>query len=181
LDGPEFFMTLDELLDRTEILDCIHRYARGMDRLDRELARSAYHDGAIDEHGGFVGPVDGFLDWAFAYHAQQVRHQHYVTNHSVELNGDHAHAETYYVFIGTDRKPEAPLVVVGGRYIDRFERREGRWGIAARVCLVEWASELASGLTPAAVDFIAMIGTVARDRSDTSYQRPLVPKRAATA
>ena len=44
-----------------------------MDRLDRELARSAYHDDAIDEHGGFVGPVDGFLDWAFAYHAGQIR------------------------------------------------------------------------------------------------------------
>lgn len=25
-----------EMLDRQEILDCIHRYCRGMDRLDRE-------------------------------------------------------------------------------------------------------------------------------------------------
>jgi hypothetical protein len=30
-----------ERLDRAEILDCITRYARGMDRLDRALARSA--------------------------------------------------------------------------------------------------------------------------------------------
>ena len=172
---------LDELLSRTAILDCIHRYTRGMDRLDRELARSAYHDDAIDEHGGFVGPVDGFLDWAFAYHAGQVRHQHYVTNHSVELRGDEAHAETYYVFVGTDRNREAPLYVVGGRYIDRFERREGRWAIAARVCLVEWQTNFASGLPPAAFEFMAAIGTVARDRSDTSYERPLVPKRAARA
>ena len=172
---------LDALLDRAEILDCIHRYARGMDRLDRELVRSAYHDGAIDEHGGFVGPVDGFLDWAFAYHAGQVRHQHYVTNHSVELRGDEAHAETYYVFVGTDRKPDAPLAVAGGRYIDRFERRDGRWAIAARVCLVEWMTELSSGLPPQAVAFIASIGTVARDRSDASYERPLVPRRAVRA
>ena len=174
-------MTLDELLARAEILDCIHRYARGMDRLDRELARSAYHDGAIDEHGGFVGPVDEFIDWSFAYHANQIRHQHYVTNHTVELAGDTAHAETYYVFVGTDRNPDAPLTVAGGRYVDRFERREGRWAIAARVCLVEWMTELAAGLPPAAVEFIASYGTVARDRSDTSYQRPLVPVRAARA
>src|SRR5262249_48937285 len=53
---------LDALLDRAEILDCIHRYTRGIDRHDRQLVRSAYHDGAIDEHGGFVGPVDDFLD-----------------------------------------------------------------------------------------------------------------------
>jgi hypothetical protein len=172
---------LDALLDRAEILDCIHRYTRGMDRLDRELVRSAYHDGAIDEHGGFVGPVDGFLDWAFAYHAGQVRHQHYVTNHSAELNGDEAHAETYYVFVGTDRDPSVPLYVAGGRYIDRFERRAGRWGIAARVCVIEWQTNLASGLPPAAFEFMAAIGTVARDRTDTSYERPLTVKRLTPA
>jgi hypothetical protein len=36
-----------------------------MDRLDRELVRSAYHDDAIDDHAAFVGPVERFLDWAF--------------------------------------------------------------------------------------------------------------------
>ena len=112
-----------------------------MDRLDRALARSAYHEGAIDDHVGFVGEVDDFLDWAFAYHGGQVRHQHYVTNHYVELDGDEAHAETYYMFIGTERDPAAPLTVFGGRYVDRFERRQGKWGIAVRLCLVEWATD----------------------------------------
>ena len=60
-----------KLSDRAEIRDCIERYARGMDRRDRDLLRSAYHDGAIDDHVGFVGPVDDFIDWAFAYHATQ--------------------------------------------------------------------------------------------------------------
>ena len=41
---------LQELCDGAEILDCLQRYARGIDRLDRELLRSAYHDGAIDDH-----------------------------------------------------------------------------------------------------------------------------------
>jgi hypothetical protein len=169
---------LQALLDRSEILDCIHRYARGMDRLDRDLARSAYHDRAIDDHAAFVGPVDDFLDWAFAYHATQVRHQHYVTNHTVELEGDTAHAETYYLFVGTDRNADAPLLFTGGRYIDRFERRDDRWAIAARVCLVEWQTEVSSLLSSDAVDFLAAIGTVARDRTDTSYDRPFVVKRA---
>ena len=34
------------LEDRAEIHECMMRYARGMDRRDRELLRSAYHDGA---------------------------------------------------------------------------------------------------------------------------------------
>src|SRR5262249_48533713 len=96
------------LTDRAEILDCLSRYARGMDRFDRALARSAYHDDAVDDHIGFVGPVDDFLDWAYGYHGGQVRHQHYLTNHSIEIDGDDAHVETYYLFLGTERDEDAP-------------------------------------------------------------------------
>ena len=45
------------------------------------------------------------------------------------------------MFIGTESDPAAPLTVFGGRYVDRFERREGTWGIAVRLCLVEWATD----------------------------------------
>lgn len=172
---------LQELCDRAEILDCMHRYARGMDRLDRKLLRSAYHDGAIDDHVGFVGVVDDFIDWAFDYHASQTRHQHYLMNHSAEIAGDEAHTETYYVFVGTDRDPTKPLIVSGGRYIDRLERRDGRWAIVARVCLVEWQSEATSLLPPEAVDFLDTVQTVARDASDTSYDRPLAVTRTMSS
>jgi hypothetical protein len=173
MDQTEMTEQVRALTDRTQILDCLSRYARGMDRLDRSLARSAYHDDAIDDHIGFIGPVDDFLDWAFDYHDGQVRHQHYLTNHSVDIEGDVAHAETYYLFLGTLRDEQAPLTVTGGRYLDRFERREGRWAIAARLCLVEWQTEAASLLHGSAFDFIATCGTIARDRTDSSYQRPL--------
>jgi SnoaL-like domain len=162
---------LQQLSDRAEILDCMHRYARGMDRHDRVLARSAYHDDAIDDHLAYSGPVDGFLDYAFDYNATFVRHQHYIANHSAEIDGDEAHAETYFVFVGTDRAPEAPLTVFGGRYVDRLDRRGGRWAISARRCLVEWSTNLAS-LLPA--EGLGVGGTVARDRTDASYERPLI-------
>lgn len=164
---------LQDLCDRADILDCMHRYARGMDRLDRRLLRSAYHDGAVDDHVGFVGGVDDFIDWAFAYHATQTRHQHYLMNHTADIDGDRAHTETYYLFIGTYRDPTRPLIVSGGRYVDRVERRDGKWAIVARVCLVEWQSEAASSLGPEALVFLDTIQTVARDSSDTSYKRPL--------
>jgi hypothetical protein len=173
--------SLRQQLDKSEIWDCLVRYARGMDRLDRALARSAYHDGAIDDHVGFVGEVDEFLDWAFAYHRGQVRHQHYLTNSHMELDGDQAHVETYYMFIGTERDPSAPLTVFGGRYIDRFERRDGRWGIAVRICLVEWATDPRSLLSAEAAEFVAVAGTVARDATDSSYERPLQPRRTGIA
>jgi hypothetical protein len=161
---------VQNLIDKAEILECMHRYCRGIDRLDRAMVRSAYHADAIDDHIGYSGPVEGFLDWAFEYHATQVRHQHFISNHSVELNGDEAHAETYYMFIGTERNADAPLTVVGGRYIDRLERREGRWAITVRRCIVEWATNPAS-LLP--IEGAGIGATVARDCSDASYDRPL--------
>jgi hypothetical protein len=164
-------VTVEALVARTEILDCVHRYTRGMDRLDRELARSAYHDDAIDDHGGFVAGVEDFLDWAFEYHAKQIRHQHYVSNHSVELDGDTAHAETYYTFVGTDRDETQPVEIVGGRYLDRFERRDARWAIAARVCVEEWRVLVPSALSSR---LAAIVGRgVTRDGDDISYRRPL--------
>ncbi|MGV0785551.1 nuclear transport factor 2 family protein [Mycolicibacterium sp. XJ2] len=168
---------LQALCDRADIFDCMHRYARGMDRRDRELVRSAYHDGAVDEHIGFVGPVDDFIEWAFAYHETQPRYQHYLLNHTADITGDQAHAETYYLFVGTDRAPANHLTVNGGRYIDRLERRDGRWAIAARVCVVEWHTEGTTLITDETMGFLADILTVAHDRSDISYERPLNPAR----
>lgn len=161
---------LQELADQAEILNCIHRYARGMDRHDRELARSAYHDDAIDDHLGFSGPVEEFLDWAFAYQDEGIRHQHYISNHLAEVDGDQAHAETYFFFVASPRADDAPLSLYGGRYIDRFERREGRWAIVTRRLLVEWATSSES-LLP--VEGLGVGARVARDTTDASYQRPL--------
>ena len=163
-----------KLSDRAEIRDCIERYARGVDRRDRELLRSAYHDGAIDDHVGFVGEVDDFIDWAFAYHATQTRHQHYLLNHTVDLDGDTAHAETYYLFVGTDREPTNHMTISGGRYVDRLQRRDGRWAIAARACVVEWITESQSSITDEVVGLLSAVQTATKDRSDPSYSRPLV-------
>ena len=52
-----------EMKDRQEIYDCIMRYCRGIDRLDRETLLSAYHPDAIDDHGStYVGGIEGFAD-----------------------------------------------------------------------------------------------------------------------
>jgi SnoaL-like domain len=170
------------LEDRAEIRECMMRYARGMDRRDRELLRSAYHDGAVDDHVGFIGEVDDFIDWAFAYHSTQTRYQHHLLNHTAEIDGEEAHAETYYLFVGTDREPANHVTVSGSRYVDRLERRDGRWAIVHRVCVVEWNAESTSLITD---DVIAMMAgsmkVATHDKADPSYDRPLVASRADAA
>jgi hypothetical protein len=148
-----------------------------MDRRDRALLRSAYHDDAVDDHVGFVGPVEDFIDRAFVYHSTQTRYQHYLMNHTAEVNGDEAHAETYYLFAGTDREPGNHMTLSGGRYIDRLERRHGRWAIVDRVCVVEWNAESTNLITEEIRALLTDIRGATYDRDDPFYTRPLTAAR----
>ena len=42
------------------------------------------------------------------------------------------------MFVAMNRQGE-PLVMSGGRYLYRFEKRAGRWAVAARLCVRDWA------------------------------------------
>jgi ketosteroid isomerase-like protein len=165
---------LRELIDRQAIHDVILRYCRGVDRLDRELVLSAYHPDAIDDHGIFVGGPEAFADYFSAFHgSQQTATQHIITNHTCELDGDTAHCETYWLFAAMNREGPA-LSLGGGRYIDRMERRGGRWAIAQRKCLYDWQGVPGDyALTPEQIAKMLGAGPATRDRSDPSYERPL--------
>ncbi len=163
-----------ELNDKQKIREQIYNYCRAVDRMDRELLISVYHPDAIDDHGMFVGGPEDFADWAFSYHTKhQYAHQHIVTNHTCDLEGDTAHTETYWMFAGMNRQG-APLNLGGGRYIDRFEKRDGKWKIAARKCVPDWGGASGeSSLSPEEAKAFAGSGVVARNRTDSSYERPL--------
>src|SRR3546814_8807643 len=67
----------------------------------------------------------------------QVLTHHSLLNNTVEIDGDSAHSETYYLFVARNR--DESLWMAGGRYIDRLERRDGEWKIALRTNLIEWS------------------------------------------
>jgi hypothetical protein len=168
---------LRQLCDRAEIHDCLMRYCRGVDRLDRELVISAYHADALDDHGVVVLPPAEFADWAFSYHSEyQHSTQHAITNVSYDIVGDQAHIESYYTF-WADNKIK-PNQIAYGRYIDRFERRNGEWRIAARVCVTDAAFSIDDfQMDPQFAMALAANGPSRRDRQDLSYERPLVVPR----
>ena len=156
---------LQQLLDRQAIADCVHRYARGIDRHDADLVASCYHPDAIDDHGSFVGSGREVAEWAIASH-QGARTQNHITTHHVELAGDTAHGQTYFLVVA--RSSAGVVRYVSGRYVDRFERRDGEWRIADRLCLVESIAEKAGA------DLRHWANSPSRqDRTDPSYQRPL--------
>lgn len=168
---------IEVLWNRHEILECLTRFSRGMDRFDRELFLSAFHHDAVIAAGPFVGGPRELYDWASELHQQgQVATHHNLLNHSCEIDGDTAHSELYYLFVGRNR--DESNWIAGGRYIDRLERRGGQWKIALRTNAIEW-----SGLVPtlpipfADVPDIALNGLASRSKDDPSYKRPLTNKR----
>ncbi|HXY64409.1 MAG TPA: nuclear transport factor 2 family protein [Mycobacterium sp.] len=170
------------LMDRTTIMDCIAGHARGCDRHDLDLIAAAYHGDGIDEHGSMTNLGAEYGDWANRTHAATSQvHTHNITTHSCEIDGDNAHAESYVIVVLLSLDGRTAQFI-SGRYIDRLERRDGRWRIAVRRSTVEVmfladASVLQSSFFK---DTGYPVGT--RDRSDLSYQRPLsidtpAPKR----
>ncbi|BEP46256.1 hypothetical protein GmRootV15_68450 (plasmid) [Variovorax sp. V15] len=53
--------SLEALLDREAIRDCLYRYCRGIDRCDEAALRSAYWEDATDCHGAWKGSAEGFI------------------------------------------------------------------------------------------------------------------------
>lgn len=134
---------IDVLLATQAITDVVHRYCRGVDRLDRELVRSCYWPEATDEHGSFSGTRDEYLAWLFDRMLPRFEFtMHRVTNvlvDRVDLDAGTAKCESYGVarHHQPSEKIEANLTT-GFRYVDDFERRDGQWRIARRICPVEW-------------------------------------------
>lgn len=163
---------VSELWDRLEIRDVVARYARGVDRLDLDLVRSCYHPDAFDDHGLYRGDIDGLIAWlgGDAGLRSMERTMHIIANHLVDLHGDRATAETYCVAY---HRVNGADMTVGVRYVDRLERRDGRWAIVDRVVVHEWIRRDSIGET-SGVDAVfadAELHWGRRDRTDLSYVR----------
>jgi hypothetical protein len=176
---------VNELLDRQAILDVVTGWARALDRRDREMLLGAFHPDAIDDHGAFVGDREAFCDFVFGQPGNERRFSHHITgNHTVELQGDVAHAETYV--IGTIVK-DGSFVMVGGRYVDKLVKENGKWSIFRRVLVTDWGLPVTAGVPVEGngteawfAQFSAERRALAetrdktrRDRQDASYRRPL--------
>ena len=166
-----------QLLDRQDILDCLVRFSRGMDRFDKSLFLSAFHSDAIIAAGEFVGSPFKLYEWARKLHERgQSATHHNLLNHSCDIDGDTAHTETYYLFVGRNR--DASNWMAGGRYIDRLEKRKGLWKIALRTNAIEWSGMVPTLPIPfAEVADAQLNGVAARSSKDISYRRPLVNRR----
>lgn len=133
---------MTRLADRVAIEDVLYRYARAVDRLDLDGVRDCYFPDAIDDHGGYHGPVDGLIEDIRQRHTTIDSSQHFISNVLIDFTGDgSAHVESYCLcYLRQARKADEPdqeLAIIRCRYVDRFERRDGEWRIADRVVVFD--------------------------------------------
>jgi hypothetical protein len=164
-------LTLDDLLAREEITDVVKNLARGTDRLDRELMASCYHPDGTDDHNVFRGTGTEFAQWVVDTLPHFEATMHFIGPPRIRNDGDRAKVDTYCVAHHVS-KPDADGqqtdMVLGLRYVDRFERRDGTWRIAARVCAFDWSYTV--GFDPArGFGFEAGWTLGARDHTDITY------------
>lgn len=139
---------LQDLRDREAIRQLMYRYARGVDRSDLALLQSVYLRDGTDHHGHFDGLGTDFAEHLIEVDARvgpQVGN-HHITNIIIDLDGDQARVETYFLAFHPHQDNEfVELGVICGRYLDVLERRSGQWGIRRREVVSDWTRNHVSG------------------------------------
>jgi ketosteroid isomerase-like protein len=137
-------MTVDRvslMLDKYELHELVLTYCRAIDRQDFALVRTLYHDDAIDDHGDmFKGSPDEYVAWLPTIMANWDATVHSLSNTLFEVEGDKANGELYVVAYHRTRAPDAKEIVVGGRYLDRYEKRDGVWKFMHRSLAMDWCN-----------------------------------------
>lgn len=145
---------LAQLAARAQIQDRIHAWARGVDRRDWKLAASIFHPEGVDDHGIYVGKVDGLIELLKQRHEGISMSVHCFTNIVIEFASETtALAESYGLvwqrYSSGDKATRAAIsggvdasdapfdMVMAVRYVDEFGFRAGTWRIDRRTTVFE--------------------------------------------
>jgi SnoaL-like domain len=161
--------TLQDVSSRFGIQHALSLYCRGIDRLDAQLIAAAYWPDAAEDHGIFKGTARDFAPWIVKFlNETYVATQHILGQSCIEMRGDRAAGETYVSSLHNCRKGNGRIFeAVNGRYVDRFERRNGAWKISSRVVVLDFLREFEA--PPAEVQGIPGLTFGTRGPADLSF------------
>ena len=113
--------------------------------LDAPLGHAVFHEDSHADYGADVyqGPGRGCIDAIIASHDHLTTHSHQISNILIALDGGdpctRAGSEAYMtgtMWFERDGKPFQ--IFVRARYLDAWEKRDGRWRIAHRTGVHDW-------------------------------------------
>lgn len=134
---------MNDLEFRVAVEDALRSYCRGIDRLHKESIAAAFFPGAdLLDYGASNMSIETFVEHAVTALARRfVSTQHRISNTTIERRADHALVETYVHATHLEVNDNGRrLHTFVGRYIDRFEERNGEVKIAQRTLRNDWSS-----------------------------------------
>ena len=140
---PLLCCVMTELEIRAAIEDALRSYCRGIDRLHAPSIAAAFHPGAaLIDYGAEPSTIEVFVQNVIAALASRfAATQHRISNITAQISGDKALVETYVLAYHVDETGDERLLhTFSGRYIDRFEERDGDWKIAQRTLRNDWSN-----------------------------------------
>lgn len=159
---------LQDMLDQHEIRVMLAEYCFGCDRHDYRRMADAYHEDSWDDHGDYKMAGRDFAIEAITSNLRDANMlMHHLGQSLIRVTGDKAGAETYFIAsVSTTENGMEVINQIAGRYVDKLERRNGKWKIKDRICVKEWSISL-----PVARDWLANADFVRGQRSghDPSY------------
>jgi hypothetical protein len=182
IDNGAMARAIADVVAKQQITEVIYRYCRGIDRMDRAMALSAFHAGAVVDFGElFQGNCTDLMDRAWAVHETMLAHSHQVSNILIELDGNRAVSESYYTAaLRTLGEHESIVQLTGrGRYLDEWSCRDGRWAMDRRVVVRDFSDRRTVTDGSFAAGAVSLVDTdgsfvtassARRDESDPSYQ-----------
>jgi hypothetical protein len=154
---------LQELLDHHEIAKTLKEYCHGCDRGDEHRMAGVYLEDSFDDHGIFKAPGKQFAKLMMERILATTDSLFHMLGQSlIEVHGDEAGAETYFFAVSGNKREDGALMCnqLGGRFVDKLRREEGRWLIKHRVVVRDWAISL-----PVEADWTAAAGLQDGQRS----------------
>jgi len=132
---------IDLMLAEREIRNIAHTCSHYVDRGNIPALRELFHPDAIAEYGfNKSKTVDEFLEHFTIQRPQLSGVQHHVTTVAIKVDGDYAEAENYAIaHCNIEEDDGLKTFVIGGRYLDKYERRDGVWKISHRLGLEDWS------------------------------------------
>ncbi|MDA0339610.1 MAG: nuclear transport factor 2 family protein [Proteobacteria bacterium] len=185
---------LQELLDKQACAEVMMTYCRAIDHRDEALLRSVFHPDSYHRHGLYEGPSTNpkkkskpgkpadFVGYALEVLRGFTRTHHQLGNIFVEVErgGEVAFTEAYFRAYHRKRAKGDPKAAadayatemdwwVGGRYMDKMEKRNGVWKIAFRIGITDWNKM--EGPTSAGFDGIKPDLLMQQSRKDMLFHR----------
>lgn len=129
-----------DLQARQDLHDLNVRYAMGVDRRDRALLETLWWPGSMIDFGVFAGSGEQFAELISAPNPAVEISYHFASNELFEVEGDRATGRSYVIGVTVNVGEDGHKTdqIVGGRYLDKYERRGGVWKFTHRLFVVDW-------------------------------------------